>query len=86
LNLIIDNSPKVSYSVAWAYYKLAENMPILILQDNSVLELFVNNTLSTLDKHAKIALLLLNGLKELFINASKLNASHLLNNHFSNVF
>lgn len=86
LDLIADNSPKVSYSVAWVYYKLAENMPILILQEQAVLDLFVNNTLSILNRHSKIALLLLNALKELFINASKLGASHLLNGHFNAVF
>jgi importin subunit beta-1 len=86
LNLIIDDAPKVSYSVAWVYYKLAENMPILILQDQAVLDIFINNSLNCLNKHSKIALLLLNGLKELFINASKLNAAHLLNNHFNAIF
>lgn len=48
LDIINDKSEKVAHGVAWVYSRLAEHTPTLILQDNNILDQFINNSLNSL--------------------------------------
>ena len=84
---MLDNpKPKVRQTVAFVYYKLSEFVPEIIFDNTNNLELMINLALNHLNDHPLISCLLIGALKNLFVQASLRNNSHMLNNYFPQIF
>ncbi|CDW91160.1 importin subunit beta-1 [Stylonychia lemnae] len=70
LNMLDDNIERVRQSVAYAYYKLAQNIPEVILSSQHTADLFINKSLIHLCEDPAISTLLVGGLSNLYETAN----------------
>ena len=73
--------------MAFVFYKLSEFVPEIIFQSPSNLDLFINSCIEHIPEHHLISNLLIQALKNLFVNSQRrLNCPHLLNPYFQTIF